>query len=243
MPNTQSSSPRPARWLLRIGLVWAAFLLIMMGLGGNATLEDQTTALSIALSGVYTLLLAVTRRWWLPRMSTCPIRNAIWVGCINAIVIETLFLIVEKIIGSVGVAAHPNLLMDLLITMPWYIGMVIIFVHVQNRQRFSLSMVLLLGGFYEIAADGIVGGILSGTILTSGVVVLYPSVMFWLFILVYSSMVIPSSWIIALTPPPPKPNIPAWKDALRPWVWLVPYVIYLLILLLVISVLSELQTA
>ncbi|MBN1563789.1 MAG: hypothetical protein JXA10_08115 [Anaerolineae bacterium] len=238
--SSDSFPARWPRWALRIGLVWCAVLLIMMGLQEGASPEDQTTALSITLSGVYTLLLAWTRRWWLSRLLDHPLRNAILVGSINAAVIETLFLIVEKAFGAEGVAAHPNLILDLVITMPWYIGMVIIFVRVQNRQRFIPALVLLLGGLYEIGGDGIAGGVFSGSIFTPWVLILYPGVMLWLFIPVYSSMVLPPAWIIAQTPPPPKPAaIPAWKDALRPLVWLVPFMIYLVIVLLVAGALSE----
>ncbi len=118
-------------------------------------------------------------------------------------------------------------------------GMVVIFVRVQDRQRFMSATVLLLGGLYEIGGDGIAGGVFSGEIFMPWVVVLYPGVMFWLFIPVYSSMVLPPAWIIALTAPPPNPAIPAWKDALRPLVWLVPFMIYLLIFLIVAGALSE----
>ncbi|MCX7030352.1 MAG: hypothetical protein NTU62_09560 [Spirochaetes bacterium] len=40
-------------------------------------------------------------------------------------------------------ATHPNLFMDWLLTMPWYAGMVWIFVRVQRSQRYSAAAVLL----------------------------------------------------------------------------------------------------
>ena len=92
-------------------------------------------------------------------LASNPARNAILLRINNAAIIETLFLIVEKAFGATGVAAHPNLLIDLLITMPWYIGMVWIFVKVQEEERFPLAAVLLLGAVYEMGADGIVGGV------------------------------------------------------------------------------------
>lgn len=239
-PDHLNESPwRWSRWLVRIGLVWAGFLLLVMGLEESASLEDQTIAISITLSGAYTLLLAWTRRWWLHRLSGRPIRNAIILGCFNAVVIETLFLVVEKMVGSEGVAAHPNLIVDLILTMPWYIGMIAIFVRVQNRQRFTFATVLLLGGLYEIGGDGIAGGVFSGQVFNPAVIVLYPGVMLWLFIPVYSSLVLPPAWILAQTPAPPRPAIPAWKDALRPMLWLIPFMVYLLIALITIAVLTE----
>lgn len=239
-PDHLNESPwRWSRWLVRIGLVWAGFLLLVMGLEESASLEDRTIAISITLSGVYTLLLTWTRRWWLYRLTGRPIQSAIILGCFNAVVIETLFLVVEKIVGSEGVAAHPNLIVDLILTMPWYIGMIAIFVRIQHRQRFTFATVLLLGGLYEIGGDGIAGGVFSGQVFNPAVIVLYPGVMLWLFIPVYSSLVLPPAWILAQNPPPPRSDIPAWKDALRPMLWLVPFMIYLLIALVVIAVLTE----
>jgi hypothetical protein len=44
-------------------------------------------------------------------------------------------------------------------TLPWYAGMVWIFVRVQRRERFPAAAVLLWGAAYEAGADGIVGGL------------------------------------------------------------------------------------
>ena len=48
-----------------------------------------------------------------------------------AALIESLFLAFQTLLKAKGVAAHQNLLLDLLLTMPWYIGMVIVFVRVK----------------------------------------------------------------------------------------------------------------
>lgn len=125
---TRDPHSRWPRRIVWIGLVWAAILIALMGAQSGASPEDRTLAISIAASGLYTLLLHRTRRWWLPRLADRPLRHAMILGSVNAALIETLFLVVEKWMGAEGVAAHPNLIMDLLMTMPWYVGMVIIFV-------------------------------------------------------------------------------------------------------------------
>jgi hypothetical protein len=233
-----TSTPPWPRRAVRIGLVFAGLLLILMMINEGSTPEDQTTALAIAGSGLYTVLLGRTRRFWLPRLSRRPLRNAMLLGSVNAAVIETLFLVTEKGMGAEGVAAHPNLLIDWLITMPWYIGMVVIFVQVQHRRRFSPWTVLLLGGIYEMGGDGIVGGILSGELFNPLYPLLLVGMMWWLFIPVYSSMVLPPSWLIAAAPAPEKPASAAWRDALRPLLWLIPFFIYVLVLLLILSALN-----
>jgi len=230
-------SPWPRR-ILRLGLIWAAILVVLMGAQRGASPEDRTTALSIALSGLYTVLLYRTRRRWLPRLASHPLRNAMILGSVNAAIIETVFLVVEKLMGVQGVAASPNLIVDLLLTMPWYIGMVILFVKVQHRRRFAPSIVLLLGGVYEIGADGLVGGGFSGELITPAALVLFPLVFLWLFIPVYSSMVLPPAWLVETIPPAPTPSTPAWRDAVRPLLWLAPFVVYLVLFLVVAGAMS-----
>ena len=227
-----------ARWLVRIGLVWAAILMVSMATSDDPTPEDQTHAVAITLSGVYTVLLYLTRRWWLPRLADRPQRNAMILGSLNAAVIETLFLAVQRMFGAEGVAAHPNLIIDLLVTMPWYIGMVVIFVKVQHRRRFTCSTVLLLGAVYECGADGLVGGGLNGMLLDPTFFPMLFLIFFWAFIPVYSSMVLPPAWLIATTPPAAPPLRPAWRDALRPLVWLAPFVLYLGVFFVIAAVLS-----
>lgn len=266
LPIWNSASPWPRR-VVRIGLVWAAVLCLLMATS-DPTPENRTKAISIVLSGVYTLLLYRTRRRWLPRWSHRPLRSAMILGSLNAAVIETLFLVVQTILGAHGVAAHSNLIVDLLLTMPWYTGMVIIFVRVQHARRFSPWIVLLLGGVYEIGADGLIGGSFAGTLFTPAALLLFPLVILWLFVPVYSSMVLPPAWVIDQVPPPvpalfplpqpekkasrprralnayrrhlnPRPSGPAWRDALRPLLWLIPFVLYLLVFLVVAVALSS----
>ena len=239
-----SPASRRQRWLLYAALGWAGLWLILAPLDEPIP-EDLALSTSIALSGLYTVLLYLTRGWWLPRLSARPLRNAMALGIFNAAVIETLFLVVERIYGAEGIAASPNLLLDLLITMPWYVGMVVIFVRVQHRRRFNGVTVLFLGGLYEVAADGLVGGVLMEALggnfifLDPGYWALLLVIAVWQFILVYSSMVLPPAWVIATTPPPDDaPSGPAWRDALRPMLWAIPFAVYLVVLMVVLALLG-----
>ncbi len=228
------------RRVLKIGLVWAAILILLSVTTDDPSPEDYTIAISITLSGVYTLLLRAARRWWLPHLVNRPLRNAIILGVVNAAVIEALFLVVEKLCGATGVAAHPNLLLDWLFTMPWYAGMVAIFARVQFRRRFDPAVVLLLGGVYEMGGDGIAGGLLSGEMFNPFYVPLLITVMWWLFIPVYSSMVLPPAWVIAAAPPPADPpGGVAWRDALRPLLWLIPFILYVGAILIALAMFDE----
>lgn len=238
----QPSSPWPRR-LVIFGLVLGPVMLIAATIS-EPTAENLTFLLAIPGSGLYTLVLYLMRRWWLPLLARRPLRNAMLFGIANAAVIETLFWAAERLMGAKGVAASDNLLLDLVMTMPWYIGMVIIFVRVQNRRRFPAAVVLLLGAVYEAGADGVVGGqvmplLMGEPIDLLGSWVFLALAMFWEFIPVYSSMVLPPAWLIDKAPAAPPSSSAAWLDALKPLLWLLPFSVYLLALLVIIALVSK----
>ena len=236
-------SPRGLKIGVTVGILWALIVLVVVALS-EPTPENITYLLSISLSGLYTLLLYWTRPLWLPRLANHPLRNAMILGSFNAALIEALFLLIQNALGAHGIAAADNLWLDLVLTMPWYIGMVIIFVIIQHRQRFSTVTVLLLGGLYEVGADGIVGGLiipaLSGTPASLPQwIILMIALSFWQLILVYSSMVLPSAWLIATPPAPPAVIKRPLIDGLRPLFWLVPYTVYAIIALFALYALNQ----
>lgn len=219
--------------------LWGSAALVLSILL-DPTPENYTLAVSILLSGTYTVLLYLSQPLWLDRFSRKPLQGAFLVGTLNAAVIESLFLIVEKAFGASGVAAHPNLLIDLLITMPWYVGLIWIFVRVQRRERFPTGSVLLLGAVYELGADGIIGGVILPILMGAPpnpveFLVLMALAGFWQFIPVYSSMVLPPSWVLERGSKPDPPSKPRLIKGLLPLLWLGPYLLYTVLVLLIIS--------
>lgn len=225
-------SPWPRRVVI-IGVAWAMAALVF-GTIKEPTPKALAVMVALPASGLYTLVLYATRRLWVPRLARRrPVRNAILLGIFNAAVVETFFLVMEKITGATGVAAHPNLLADLAITMPWYVPMIWTFVRVQNRRHFGAVTVLLLAGLYESGADGLLAGwllpVVTGKMapLNLGFFLLLGGIMFWAFILCYSSFLLPPAWVLEAarapgeSPAPPLPH--AWRDALKPLFWLIPY--------------------
>ncbi len=241
--GTNSSPKRWWKWVIGLGTTWGLFLMVISVII-DPTPENWTLAFSVWTAGLYTLGLYFTRKLWLPLLQQHPIRNAVILGAFNAAVIETEFLVYEKTFGAQGVAAHPNLIMDLLITMPWYIMMCITFVKVQNIRRFSLPTILFLGGIYEIGGDGIVSpflDVLMGDLRLFSIEywIQILVMMLWVFIPVYSSMVLPPAWLIETTPAPDiQPTIPAWLDALKPMLWLFPFTVYVMILFVIMSIMA-----
>lgn len=237
------SSSRWLRWVVVAGLLWGEALLLLTAIDAP-TSNNVAYLFSISGSGLYTLTLYALRRRWLPLLTAHPLRNAALLGMVNAAYVEALFLAIQNALGAQGIAAASDLLLDWLITMPWYVGMVIIFVRVQARWRFSAAVVLLLGAIYETGADGIVAGQVIPTLLGDRIDLLeawktIAVLLFWQFIPVYSSMVLPPAWVIDTQPPSAaRPSTRAWVDALKPLVWLLPFTIYLIG---VLSILSQLR--
>lgn len=236
METIQPSHRTSPNWLKAIviaGLVWGQIVL----LGATVmepTPENLTLCFSIIASGLYTVLLYRTRARWMPRLTDKPLRNAVLLGIFNAAVIEMIFLLFEKLFGAQGVAAHPNPLVDLALTMPWYAGMVYFFCRIQERYQYPDAAVLLIGAVYELGADGIVGGqimpILTGTVVNiwqSWIFLLVVAV--WQFIPVYSSMLLPSAWLLD---DERQTSVRYGTRWMRPLWWLVPYSIYLVVVLL-----------
>ena len=108
---------------------------------------------------------------------------------------ESVFWLFEKIFGVVGVAAHPNLLMDLVATMPWYLMMVALMWKMFQRYDYSIKEIFFLGAVYELAADGIFGSMIKGTLDPMNLA-LIPMLYVPIFAVVYSIIVIPPSYVL-----------------------------------------------
>jgi hypothetical protein len=64
--------------------------------------------------------------------------------------------------------------------------------------------------------------------------VFLPAIAFWHFIPVYSSIVLPSTWLMRDMPPTERPSRPLW-DALSPLLWIFPFTVYLVMLMLLLA--------
>ena len=89
-------------------------------------------------------------------------RKLLLAGGLGAAFTETEYEVWQHVFGASGVAANPNLAIDLLKTMPWYLLMLGFLAIALKHRRASLFQLLLLGGVYEFMADGLLGSILGG---------------------------------------------------------------------------------
>ena len=154
-------------------------------------------ATGILISGLSTLLFWIFRKpvsSVVSGLRISPKRKFVLIGSIGAVWVEFEFWVLEKVFG-VSLAASPDLFLDLLVTMPWYILMVFLLWKVETKYSYSLFAILIYGGIYDFFADGILGMVLGAWDLSLGNLVLllmtYPA-----FVLSYSFIVFPPSYLL-----------------------------------------------
>jgi hypothetical protein len=150
----------------------------------------ELTQLAAISTCVATLLFGVWRRGDLQRiwsgLQVGPATKLFLAGGLGAAFVETEYVVWEHLTGAIGAAASPNLAIDLLETMPWYL-LLMVFLGVTLRHiRPSLFQMLLLGGVYELMADGLLGSLIGGTLVSSWAFLL---IIVPIFTLVYSPIV------------------------------------------------------
>lgn len=177
-------------WLAVVGfivLVWLA----------QPRANDRTVGVSVIVCGLSTAAMWGSRGRLarsVARWGASPRTKFVLIGALGAAWVETVFWALEKAFGAEGVAASPNLAVDLLVTMPWYVMMVALLYRVETTHAYSMYEVLLLGGVYELGADGLVGPFVGGRFSFASlpvVVLLVP-----MFVVAYSFMVLPPSVLL-----------------------------------------------
>lgn len=228
---------------MKLFFVWflcIVFILFINSVGEN--INDRTVAVSVFVCGGSTFLFwsyknRISRIFgaWSPR------KKFILIGSLGAAWAECVFWFFEKVFGASGVAASPNLALDLLITMPWYIIMVWLLFKVETHYRYTYTEILLLGGVYELGADGILGqvlGRLAGEGLT-GEGLLFVVMVLPLFVIVYSIIVLPPTSVVRkeiaeIRKTQPDKTHKYWYGLL-PLLGLIPFSVYVLLLLSILS--------
>ena len=217
----------------RIRTVFAAWLFIILALLMRNLLlgssHDRVVAISLFVCASCTVIVwafraplsASIKKWRAPART-----KFIIIGGLGAAWVEYVFWQFERVFGITGVAASPNLAVDLLVTMPWYLLMIALFWRVQTRIGLGFPAIFVLGGIYELGADGTVGPLIGGTFTPSSIpvgIALIP-----MFCLAYSFMVIPCSAILkddidAARAASPGTGINRYLYSLLPLLGLMPY--------------------
>jgi hypothetical protein len=219
---------------MKIFFIWFLLIMILLFIWiGNGPVNDRTVAVSAMTCGLSTVLFwnfreKIAGMW---NVSWSPRKSFVLIGGLGAVWVETIFWFFEKLFGASGVAASPHLGVDLLVTMPWYIMMVYLLFSTQIQHSYSYTEILLLGGIYELGADGIFGQMLEGITLEGLILV---SFMIPLFVMVYSFIVLPPTYILrkkieSIRTPRPEKGVHRMFGGLRPLLGLIPYFVLTLL--------------
>lgn len=224
---------------MKLFFVWAmciALILFANIIGESA--EDRTVACSAFVCAGTTFLFWSYRKRVsrLLGVSWSPRKKFVAVGSVGAAWVEVVFWVLEKGFGASGVAANSNLLLDLVITMPWYVIMLWLLYTVETRYSYSYTEILFLGGIYELGADGILGQAMKG-LTVSGIVLTV--MMMPLFVTVYSVMVLPPSFIVRKEIDEVRrrrpPGTHKYWGGLVPLIGLLPFAFFIVLVLLIVG--------
>lgn len=234
---------KPVKWLqviVIIGMI-SGLTISILGAAYNNTIENLTMLMVILFSGIYSLFLFLSRKLWVKLVTEGNAEKNVTIFAIaNAFFIIFIGMFNERLIkstsGSVSISSNFNLLTSI----PWLIGIILIFVPIQKKQRFSWMIVLILSGCYEFVLETVQNGILipflSGQSINflntiSDLLVLG----FWQFVVLYSPIYLVIYWTFDYLPVSEKEKKKTGWDALKPLLWIFPYSIYFLILFLLFS--------
>jgi hypothetical protein len=125
---------------------------------------------------------------WLARNNRFVFLKFMSLGLIGAIVVEFIFWFWERAFGVLGVVANHDLFINWLVTLPIYFFVLLSFWFIQKRKNYSLGRVFVIGGIYELIAEGLIGGFFKGSILLG---LVYGLIGLPIFMVVYSLMLLP----------------------------------------------------
>ncbi len=236
-------SRKPLKLLNILVLIGILFGLVISILGAayNTTIENLTMLMSILFSGIYSLLLFFSRKYWVPFVTG---ENVVKNTTIFAVA-NTLFIIfigklneqlVETSSSSVSMSSNFNLLTSI----PWLVGIILIFISVQKKYHFSWTIVLLLSGLYEFSVETVQNGILI-PLLSGQSINFFNTVSdllvldFWQFVILHSPIYLVIFWALEDSPIPEGKKERSGWGAFKPLLWLFPYSIYFLSLFFIFS--------
>lgn len=134
------------------------------------------------------------------------------IGTVGAIFVETVVWVAQVYFKATGAAIHPNLLVDLLMTVPFYTLLCYFVAKWVIQLNFSWPMIAVTGGIYETGADGIVGNLIQLNFLGA----LISPVLIPVFMITYSPIILVPFLLAVRTVPTMSPAKKNYMILLKP---------------------------
>lgn len=174
------------------------FGILILGNLINGVPKDKTIAVGYFSALFYTFIFGFLLRRKLQQFfSKFNNKELVFVviGSIGAIFIETVIWSVQTYLKTKDAAIHPNLIVDLVMTMPFYSLLCYFVAKWVIKYSFSWPTIALAGGIYEAGADGFVGNLVQLNILGA----FMSPILLPMFIIVYSPIILVPYLIVPRT--------------------------------------------
>jgi hypothetical protein len=183
-----------ASWKRKLFAAWLLISLVLWLLAEE--METRISGIGLLFCGFSVFLFWGLKKPISNKIRTWnigPKKKFILIGSLGAVWVESIFWMLETLSGVEGVASDPNFFLNLLGTMPWYILMVFFLWKVEIAHRYSYTALLMLGGIYDLFADGVLGILLARQSLA-----ILPFLIIFLpnFVVSYSFMILPPSFLL-----------------------------------------------
>lgn len=133
-------------------------------------------------------------------------------GSIGAIFIETAIWVAQTFLKTTGVAIHPNLLVDLVMTVPFYTLLSYFVAKWVMKYAFSWPTIALAAGIYETAADGVIGNLIRLNFFGA----LISPILIPVFMVLYAPIILVPFLLMPRMGSPVKPSFREYKVLLKP---------------------------
>ena len=237
IPPAQQKPLKGLRIFVTIGIVYGLGISII-GTAANPTSENLALLTSILITGIYTVALYLSRKLWVAHIANeNASKNAAIIAIANAFFIRSILGFCEQLFQDSAGSNTTISFSNFLVTIPWLVGITLLFIPVQKKHRFTWPIIILLSGLYEFIAEGWVNGLLIPFLSGQQFNLLYTwsdllLFGFWQFAVLYSSIFLVIGWIFEDLPvPEEEKNAPLW-NALKPLIWIIPYSLYFILLYL-----------
>lgn len=155
----------------------------------NGALKDKAIAAGYFTALFYTFFAGTVFKKFFQRALSL-IKNQslqfVFLGVIGSIIVEAVIWFAQVILKTEGAAISTHLLIDLMMTVPFYALLCYSLSKIIIQYRFSWITVAIFAGIYETMADGMIGNLFQLNILGA----LISPVLIPIFIVTYSPIIL-----------------------------------------------------
>ncbi len=155
-----------------------------------ATSYDKATAFGYFIALFYTMILGFLLRKSITSFfaNLNKTRSFVVLGLFGAFIVETSIWGAQTVFHITGAAISSKPFVDLIMTLPFYATLTYLFskIALENENKLSWVTVIILGGIYEIFADGVFGNLFKGDLLA----ILLSPLLLPVFVIVYAPIIL-----------------------------------------------------